>query len=640
MIATTPPARDFRLQVFLVLLGTGGVAHVAQFMSRQQQRVGTFLDYVTRWQEVFPLGDPFATPTVAVGLHLAFLALSVGMIVSRYRLTLATALGAVGVPIMFVSPGRVSNHYIVLLVACLACALGLVADAFVRRRWAANSRDSARAAITQALLIVLRDVMIVTYLFAFLHKLNDAWLNPGTNESSHFVLAYLKPVLPLLGGAAEAVTQAATAIAVYIPLVLELALPLLLLGARTRILGAAAGVTFHLLMMGRDILDYPALILAFYPLFFPEEDLRRHLRDGLRGVTPGKMFAALALCAYVTYVWRPVSGIRWSSPLALFETTTGYALIAGWAYVLVGLVWRLLGRGASTRVVDDRRQRRLAGLPAIRRASAGERVALPDERPWLSWEEFSQQIQHQTRYLFFPDSPGDPYEESLPSARVLHQLGNLVNRFGLVRVIPAEQDFTRVRVHKSPIPPDDFPELAPPPEHHARFPSRVSPAGISVLYAAGSFDTAVAETFDPKRGPAVASAVIVRSMRPLHVLSLVDVPAVPGGFAAPEAEGNQLVLHFLREFARAVSEPIVKDGREHIEYCPTQVVTEFFRHRYRGPSGDRLDGIRYSSSSDPGGENYVFFFGNDDFFPRHGRAKAPFACRVHPEPHRSLSVGE
>ncbi len=344
--ATVAPTRDFRLQVFLVLLGTGGVAHTAQFMVRQQQRVGTFLDYVTRWREVVSVADPFATPSIAVGLNLAFLTLSVGMIVSRHRLGLAAALGAVGTLKLFVSPPRVSNHFILLLVACLACALGLAADAFVRHRWLAHSRDAGRAAITQALLIVLRDVLIITYLFAFLHKLNDAWLNPATNESSHFVLAYLKPLLPILGGAAGPVTSAATAVAVYTPLLLELGIPLLLLGTRTRIVGAAAGVTFHLLMMGRGILDYPALILAFYPVFFPEEDLRRHLRDGLGVVTPGKACAGLALCTYVAYVWRPISRIQWFAPLALFETATGYALMAAWAYVLVSLVWRLLDREA------------------------------------------------------------------------------------------------------------------------------------------------------------------------------------------------------------------------------------------------------------------------------------------------------
>ncbi|MGH7517770.1 MAG: glycosyltransferase [Gemmatimonadales bacterium] len=262
----------------------------------------------------------------------------------------------------------------------------------------------------------------------------------------------------------------------------------------------------------------------------------------------------------------------------------------------------------------------------LRRAGVGGPTVPADE---LRWEQFCQQVKHQTRYLLAT-------EGAYPPARLLQRLGDLVNEFRLVREIPAGQDFTRVRVHESPIPPEDFPELGPPPEHHAKFASRVSPAGVSVLYAARTFDTAVAETFDPGRGPAVATGVILRSTRPLRVLSLVDLPTGPHGVAVPEARQHQFRL--LREFANDVSKPVVKDGREHVDYCPTQVVTEFFRYRFRSPEGWGLDGIRYPSSIDAGGENYVFFFGNDHFFPKHGSAKAPFTCRAHPEPHRPLAA--
>ncbi len=263
-------------------------------------------------------------------------------------------------------------------------------------------------------------------------------------------------------------------------------------------------------------------------------------------------------------------------------------------------------------------------------AGVGGRIVPADE---LLWEEFCQQVKHQTRYLLASEGVRQP-------ARLLQTLGDLVNEFGLVREIPAGQDFTRVRVQKSPIPPDDFPELTPPPEHQAKFASRVSPAGVSVLYVAATFDTAVAETFDPGRGPAVASGVILRSTRPLRVLNLVNLPTGPGGSAAPEAKENQARLHLLREFANDVSKPVVKDGRDHVDYCPTQVVSEFFRYRFRSAGGGGVDGIRYPSTIDAGGENYVFFFGNDHFFPKHGSAKAPFACRVHAEPHRPLPAGQ
>jgi hypothetical protein len=45
-----------------------------------------------------------------------------------------------------------------------------------------------------------------------------------------------------------------------------------------------------------------------------------------------------------------------------------------------------------------------------------------------------------------------------------------------------------------------------------------------------------------------------------------------------------------------LSKPISKNGREHIEYVPTQVVTEYFRYTYEDLTGGSLDGIIYPSS--------------------------------------------
>lgn len=42
----------------------------------------------------------------------------------------------------------------------------------------------------------------------------------------------------------------------------------------------------------------------------------------------------------------------------------------------------------------------------------------------------------------------------------------------------------------------------------------------------------------------------------------------------------------------------VHDGREHIEYVPTQIITEYFRYKFATKKIEKIDGIIYPSSKD------------------------------------------
>ena len=64
-------------------------------------------------------------------------------------------------------------------------------------------------------------------------------------------------------------------------------------------------------------------------------------------------------------------------------------------------------------------------------------------------------------------------------------------------------------------------------------------------------------------------------------------------------------IRFLRAFRDEVSKPVVRDNRIHIEYVPTQVITEYFRHLFR--ADDPVDGIIYPTSLTDAGENAVLF---------------------------------
>ena len=54
-----------------------------------------------------------------------------------------------------------------------------------------------------------------------------------------------------------------------------------------------------------------------------------------------------------------------------------------------------------------------------------------------------------------------------------------------------------------------------------------------------------------------------------------------------------------------------KSGLEHIEYVPTQILTEYFRHLYLDPARDRVWGIIYPSAANLGHKSCVLFLENE-----------------------------
>lgn len=234
-----------------------------------------------------------------------------------------------------------------------------------------------------------------------------------------------------------------------------------------------------------------------------------------------------------------------------------------------------------------------------------------DEYEILSygWKGFVEQVKHRTRYLFLQElgEPDDADRETIPPGRMLDALGRLMQQFELYRTVPEGSVFYRARVHHPDQRLSTPNELGPPPRELAVMSNRMSPAGIPMFYGAVDEATAVAETFDPRREPqrliTIARFVTVR---PLTLLDLTDLPAMP----SPFDEENRYLrkpISFLREFVRDLAKPIQRDGYEHVEYVPTQVVTEFIRHRLTAHDGQKFDGIQYTSSR-PGGHTAVVLF--------------------------------
>ena len=134
---------------------------------------------------------------------------------------------------------------------------------------------------------------------------------------------------------------------------------------------------------------------------------------------------------------------------------------------------------------------------------------------------------------------------------------------------------------------------------------RMNPVGISYFYGAFVPGTAVAEVV--QRPPTAVGLGAFLASRPLHVVDLTKIPPLPSVFDGEQRDAREAIL-FLREFTRQISQPVQKNGMEHIEYLPSQVVCEYLAQVFNTDGkGSRLDGIVYPSAMKQGFTNIVLF---------------------------------
>lgn len=212
-----------------------------------------------------------------------------------------------------------------------------------------------------------------------------------------------------------------------------------------------------------------------------------------------------------------------------------------------------------------------------------------------SWQTFTEQVKHHTRYLFLQELDPERYQQIISPGEMLANLGQLFQEFELFSELPQSTNLFRARVYSGRRPVTAA-ELGTAPREAAVYPNRMSPAGISMFYAARDEVTAVLETYDPQvhQDQEIAIARFINN-RPLAMLNLVELPALPSQFDRQQRHEHPRIA-FLRAFERDLTKAVDRTTKAHTEYVPTQVVTEFVRHRLRTPAGEPIDGILYRSS--------------------------------------------
>lgn len=226
----------------------------------------------------------------------------------------------------------------------------------------------------------------------------------------------------------------------------------------------------------------------------------------------------------------------------------------------------------------------------------------PHEELSSSWGSFVDAVKHKTRYFFTNLKSEEPGE--YPPAGILKKIGELVDKLALISRLPVGMRLYRVRERGNS---ESWElvakEIGPPPCEKARA-GRMNPAGISYLYLAQERETALAEVLSGPPCTAACAEFLVSSE--VTVIDLCQIHTLPSIFDNDLRDVREGLL-FIADFAETISEPVRKDGGEHVDYVPSQVVSEFFAKVLGDKLAKGIHGMVYPSAVQPGGRNVVLF---------------------------------
>jgi hypothetical protein len=231
----------------------------------------------------------------------------------------------------------------------------------------------------------------------------------------------------------------------------------------------------------------------------------------------------------------------------------------------------------------------------------------------FSWDHFCRICKHK-RHFFFLDQADPSDSEILSPEEVLKRITDYAEEVRLFKTLAPGFKIFRARYQRPGEPLRTSRQLGPPIQSEAVRPNRMSPAGIVMFYSSDSPNTALRETSKAPGTFVVGEWCLTRETT---VLDLNSLPPIPSLFQevsdAMEYDPRRLLM-FLHHISREISKPIERDAQTHIEYVPTQVVTEYVRS-YLPFDGKGVDGIRYPSSVHPGHASFVFFATQDNILP-------------------------
>lgn len=230
-----------------------------------------------------------------------------------------------------------------------------------------------------------------------------------------------------------------------------------------------------------------------------------------------------------------------------------------------------------------------------------------------SWSQFKNLVKRRSRFVFSQikrdTSDMDHWEELIDPYSILQWIHGMVSEFGLISELPKESNLYRVR-------PDSkeyftgMNDVGTAPIRTATCANRMSPAGIPMFYASDHEKTAIKEVWNGKIGIKFSIGRF-KTKQSCQILDLCNLPPIPSIFKEGATLDQIDALSFLRQFQTDICQPVAKSKTEHIDYVPTQIMTEYFRHIYRTSDNQSLMGISYPSAH-TGKACYVMFWGHEE----------------------------
>ena len=224
------------------------------------------------------------------------------------------------------------------------------------------------------------------------------------------------------------------------------------------------------------------------------------------------------------------------------------------------------------------------------------------------WGYFKDVAKHKARYLFAQTTRLRSFDYQLNPYLILEDIGRYISEFQMVSYLSKGAILSRCRQHLAKDLVIEAKDISSPPLEKATMPSRMSPAGIPMFYCAFDKETAKAETIieNDLSKPKVTTC----NFKVRKDLKVIDFGKLPKRISMFDTENfrEYHVVQFLHEFVADLSKGIKRDGKEHIEYVPTQILTEYFRYMFP----ETIHGIVYPSSKRKGSNSCVLFFDQNE----------------------------
>lgn len=247
------------------------------------------------------------------------------------------------------------------------------------------------------------------------------------------------------------------------------------------------------------------------------------------------------------------------------------------------------------------------------RAWANEYEYYDDEADFRyeDWVGFQNIVKHRSRFLFSSKRNINFNSGVFSINGFLKLVGKQIRQMRMLTSLDKGIALYRCRQHEYKNEVTEAVHICSPRIEHAIYPNRMSPAGISMFYAAFEPETAENETLDPASlEKPFYSIAEFRTKNELNLIDLSKVPDMPSRFEQRKWDVYYLIA-FLRAFVEDFTKGIKKDGKIHVEYVPTQILTEYFRYEFSKAGAKPIDGIIYPSSKNPGKNACVLFMDHE-----------------------------